>query len=241
MKRVIFLLLVLAFICQGCDMAKYRVFKSYITRYYNAGNIGIDTTFWGNIRIYGVRGEESSGEHYSWYSEGKEKEKYEELCQIHNDVSYNKKREYHHTPEWGACSAIDFISIDVVSDSDFDDTHSKGVSLKDIVRFVSISPKKFIDSKYSDTFDWETDKPEIFKQDSIINRIYHIYEKQNYFPINKLLSEVGVDEMQLLPLTDYGFLVFDKEPTLEKEHTLTITIKTRNGKTYVKTIKKTFK
>ncbi|MDO4726913.1 MAG: hypothetical protein Q4A56_06825 [Porphyromonadaceae bacterium] len=240
MKRGIFLLLVLAFIYQGCDMAKYRVFKSYVTRYADSGNIDIDTTAFGNIRIYGFIGDGTSKD-YSWLSEGKEKEKYEELCRIHNDVSYNKKREYHHTPEWGACSAIDFISIDVVSESDFDEAHPKGVSLKNIVRFVSFSLKKHIDSKYSATFDWEKDKPEIFKQDSSIKLPYHISDKQNYFPIDKLLSEVGIDEMQLLPLTNYGFLVFDKEPTLEKEHTLTITIKTRNGKTFVKTIKKVFK
>lgn len=239
MKKSIFLSFTLIFLCQACSLTSYKFFRSYITQYRLYEDIELDTTTSGNIVIRGHK----ITKHYSYDSDGNNKERYDELCKLHNDISYNTKRSYMVSPLWGVCSAVDFISIDVVSESDFDDSHSKGVSLNDIVRFVSISPKKFIDSKYSATFDWEKDKPEIFKQDSIINRIYHIYEKQNYFPINKLLSEIGIDEMQLLPITYYdcGFLVFDKEPTLEKEHTLTITIKASNGKTYIKTIKKTFK
>ena len=162
------------------------------------------------------------------------------LCRKHNDLTYNKKREYHLRPEWGVCSAVDFREIDIVSDKDFDSEHPAGTSLKDIVRFVSISPKKFIDSGYKETFNWRRNKPKIFKKESMISSMFH-EETENYFPINGLLKDIGKDEMQMLPEDTHGILFFDKEPTAEKEHTLTVTIDIGERKKLVRTITKVFK
>ena len=236
MKRVIFLSLAVVLLCQGCDKDKYHIFKSYVTRYCEYENIDIDTTKSGNIIICG-KGEVKQ---YSWRHKGEAKKKYEELCRTHNDLTYNKKREYHHSPEWGVCSAIDFREIDVVSDKDFDTEHPAGRSLKDIVRFVSISPKQYIDSGYTATFDWKKNEPGFFAKDPMIPSMFQS-ETGCYFPINGLLSDIGKDEMQMLPVNTHGILFFDKQPTAEKEHSLTVTIYTREGKKFVRNVTKVFK
>ena len=236
MKRLILLSIVTALLYQSCDRARYHVFKSYVTRYCKFEDIGIDTTKAGNIIIRG----KGRVKQYSWRDEGGEKTTYEALCRKHNDLTYNKKREYRLSPEWGVCSAVDFREIDIVSDKDFDAEHPAGTSLKDIVRFVSISPKKFIDSGYKETFNWRRNKPQIFRKDSII-QIMFLSETESYFPINGLLKDIGKDEMQMLPVNTHGILFFDKEPTAEKEHLLTVTIYIGARKKLVRTITKVFK
>ena len=237
MKRLILISLVTALLYQSCDRARYHVFRSYITEYCYSEDIDLDTTKAGNIII------RSNGviNRYSWKDKGEEKRRYEEFCRNHNDLTYNKKREYHHSPEWGVCSAVDFIEIDIVSNNNFDSEHPAGTSLKDIVRFVSISPKKFIDSGYKETFNWEKNEPKIFKKEKDTNKLFSYSELKNYFPINGLLKDIGTDEMQMLPVNTHGILFFDKEPTAEKEHTLTVTIDIGERKKLVRTITKVFK
>ena len=243
MKRVIFLSLVAVLLCMGCDISKTILFKSYVTRYFYSENIQLRITDAGNIAIYR---EYTSKEDniktavYSFKSKGEEKKIYDELCKIHNDLSYNQKRSYIADPLWGKCSAIDFREIDVVSDKDFDTEHPAGRSLKDVVRFVSISPKQFIDSGYTATFDWKNNEPEFFAKDPMIPSMFQS-ETGCYFPINGLLSDIGTDEMQILPVNTHGILFFDKQPTAEKEHSLTVTIYTREGKKFVRNITKVFK
>ena len=244
MKRLILLSIAAVLLLLGCDRAKTVLFRSYINTYFYNKNIQLKITEAGNIAIY----RETSSEYktntpsavYSFESKGEEKKRYDELCKIHNDMSYNQKRSYIVAPLWGRCSAIDFKEIDVISDKDFDSEHPAGTSLKDIVRFVSISPKKFIDSGYKETFNWRRNKPKIFKKESMISSMFH-EETENYFPINGLLKDIGSNEMQMLPEDTHGILFFDKEPTAEKEHTLTVTIYTREGKKFVRTITKVFK
>ena len=243
MKRLILLSIVAMLLYIGCDRVKTVLFRSYITMYYYSENIQLKITDDGNIAIYKKYTSEDVNiktASYSFKSKGEEKKKYDELCKIHNDMSYNQKRSYIVAPLWGRCSAIDFREIDVVSDKDFDAEHPAGMSLKDIVRFVSVSPKKFIDSGYKETFNWRRNKPKIFKKESMISSMFH-EETENYFPINGLLKDIGSDEMQMLPEDTHGILFFDKEPTAEKEHTLKVTIYTREGKKFVRTITKVFK
>ena len=243
MKRVIFLSLAAVLLCMGCDISKTELFKSYVNTYRYSENIQLRITDAGNIAIY--REYTSEGDNiktavYSFKSKGEEKKIYDELCKIHNDLSYNQKRSYIRFTDWGICSAIDFREIDVVSNKDFDSEHPAGKSLKDVVRFVSISPKQFIDSGYKATFDWKKNEPGFFAKDPMIPSMFR-YEKENHFPINGLLSDIGKDEMQMLPVNTHGILFFDKQPTAEKEHSLTVTIYTREGKKFVRNITKVFK
>ena len=244
MKRLILLSIVTALLYQSCNRARYHIFKSYITEYSYSENIQLKITSKGNIVIYrnyrNIEKNKIKTATYSFSSKGEEKKKYDELCKIHNDMIYNQKRSYIVDPLWGKCSAIDFQEIEVVSDKDFDTEHPVGTSLKDIVRFVSISPKKFIDSGYKETFNWEKNEPDFFAKDSMIPTMFQS-ETWNYFPINGLLKDIGTDEMQMLPVNTHGILFFDKEPTAEKEHTLTVTIDIGERKKLVRTITKVFK
>ena len=244
MKRLILLSIAVVLLLLGCDRAKTELFKSYVTRYYFSENIQLKITDAGNIAIYREYTSENDKVKtavYSFDAKGEEKKKYDELCKSHNDISYNQKRRYIKFPGWGICSAIDFREIDVVSDKDFDSEHPAGTSLKDIVRFVSVSPKKFIDSGYQETFNWEKNEPKIFKKEKETNKLFSYSELKNYFPINGLLKDIGTDEMQMLPINTHGILFFDKEPTAEKEHTLTVTIDIGERKKLVRTITKVFK
>ena len=243
MKRLILLSIVAMLLYIGCDRAKTVLFRSYINMYDYSENIQLKITEAGNIAIYQKYTSEDDNiktASYSFKSKGENKKIYDELCKIHNDLSYNQKRSYIVAPLWGRCSAIDFKEIDVISDKDFDSEHPAGTSLKDIVRFVSISPKKFIDSGYKETFNWRRNKPKIFKKESMISSMFH-EETENYFPINGLLKDIGSNEMQMLPEDTHGILFFDKEPTAEKEHTLTVTIDIGERKKLVRTITKVFK
>ena len=243
MKRLILLSIAAVLLLLGCDRAKTVLFRSYITIYYYSKNIQLKITDDGNIAIYKEYTSENVNiktASYSFKSKGEEKKRYDELCKIHNDMSYNQKRSYIVVPIWGRCFAIDFREIDVISDKNFDSEHPAGTSLKDIVRFVSISPKKFIDSGYKETFNWRRNKPKIFKKESMISSMFH-EETENYFPINGLLKDIGSNEMQMLPEDTHGILFFDKEPTAEKEHTLTVTIDIGERKKLVRTITKVFK
>ena len=243
MKRLILLSIAALLLLLGCDRAKTVLFRSYITIYYYSKNIQLKITDDGNIAIYKEYTSENVNiktASYSFKSKGEEKKRYDELCKIHNDLSYNQKRSYIADPLWGICSAIDFREIDVVSNKDFDSEHPAGKSLKDVVRFVSISPKQFIDSGYKATFDWKKNEPGFFAKDPMIPSMFR-YEKENHFPINGLLSDIGKDEMQMLPVNTHGILFFDKQPTAEKEHSLTVTIYTREGKKFVRNITKVFK
>ena len=242
MKRVIFLSLAAVLLCMGCDISKTILFKSYVTRYFYSENIQLRITDAGNISIYREYMSENKKVKtaiYSFNSKGEGKKIYDELCKIHNDLSYNQKRSYIADPLWGKCSAIDFREIDVVSNKDFDAEHPAGRSLKDIVRFVSISPKQFINSGYKATFDWKKNEPGFFAKDPMIPSMFQS-ETGCYFPINGLLSDIGKDEMQMLPVNTHGILFFDKQPTAEKEHSLTVTIYTREGKKFVRNITKVF-
>ena len=243
MKRLILLSIAVLLLLLGCDRAKTVLFRSYITIYYYSKNIQLKITDAGNIAIYQKYSSEDVNiktASYSFKSKGEEKKKYDELCKIHNDMSYNQKRSYIVVPIWGRCSAIDFREIDVVSDKNFDSEHPAGTSLKDIVRFVSVSPKKFIDSGYKETFNWEKNEPNFFAKDSMIPTMFQP-ESWNYFPINGLLKDIGTDEMQMLPENTHGILFFDKEPTAEKEHLLKVTIDIGERKKLVRTITKVFK
>ena len=121
MKRLILLSIAAVLLCMGCDVSKTILFKSYMTIYYYSENIQLRITDAGNIAIYREytsKEDNIKTASYSFKSKGENKKIYDELCKIHNDLSYNQKRSYIVAPLWGRCSAIDFREIDVVSNKD---------------------------------------------------------------------------------------------------------------------------
>lgn len=221
---------------QGCDVVEYNTFTSYVNTYYKYNDINLSLTPVGNIMISGA----SFDKHYSWQSKGNDKDIYENLCKTHNDISYNKKRELIVGTNWGHCSMLDFKRIDIMSNIDFDQKHPAGTSLNDIIRFISVSPKKYIDSNYAKTYDWLNGTPDSFKKEQEMYNFRNGTESKNYYPIDKLLSEISINEMVMMPSEYFGYLIFEATPTGLKEHQLTITVSLSDGKIIVKTIKKLF-
>jgi hypothetical protein len=156
----------------------------------------------------------------SYYSKETKKDVYDALCEKHGDMTF--MRDFVVQDGFGEYSTsnigVDFLSIDITSDSPFDEEHSAGVSLGDIVTFSSYSLKPYIDSGYTDLYD---------------NNVYH--------PIVEQLSELTPNDLILLGMDTYiGTLVFDSEPTLSKTHTFTVTMTADDGRVFSDSIEMTF-
>lgn len=240
MKKFIKLsVLISMFLFQGCDVMIYNTFSSYITVYYDYDDIALSLTDNGNIRIsYDTV---SSHKEYYWNSTGQNKIVYDSLCEVHNDLGYDKKRGYIAVPDWGSCSTFDITHIDVVSNTNYDGLHPAGELLNDIIYIISASPKKYIDSGYNFSYDWEKETPEIFKKEpELTYNFCNKSELPNYSPIVQKLSDIKSNELAMLPAYYFGYLIFESSPTAIKEQTFTVTFSLSNGKKIRKMISVNF-
>lgn len=80
---------------------------------------------------------------------------YESLCERYKDTSYS--REQRMMPYWNGRRYLvnNIVSIAIVSDTDYDATHPAGSSLSDICELLTVSPRDFIASGYTDIYDWK--------------------------------------------------------------------------------------
>lgn len=236
MRNLILLILVPIAILQSCDVVDSFTFRSYVNTYYNYNDISLSITDSGNIAINGA----TFDKQYTWKSKGRDKEIYDSLCVLHNDMGYNKKRDYIVGTDWGHCNVFDINHIIIKSNAAYDNQHPSGASLNDIVRFISVSPQKFIESNYSLTFDWDLNMPNSFKKERNMANFKNNNECVNFFPVDKKLSEIGANELKLLMPEQIGYFIFESNPTLEKKHKFSITFELSNDKTIIKSIDKTF-
>jgi hypothetical protein len=232
-RRGILFLLVLITTVSSCDVVQRHKFRSYITSYYDYQQIVLKISDSGNIAFVG-----SGAWLCGWDSKGREKVIYDSLCVLHNDMSYNKKRSYIAGPDWGYNFKGDIISIDVVSNADFDAQHPANSSLNDVIRFLSISLYPYIISGYKNTFDWERNLPENFRCEESLRNQHD--EASCYHPIDKKLSELTREDLILVDVNRYVFLAFERQPDMSKEHELTVTLKISDGRTFTPSIKKVF-
>ena len=141
------------------------------------------------------------------------------LCTYYNDRSYNREIVPHSTQ----AIASTLTTIDLVSDSDFDERHKAGASLADITFLAGASPYDYIQSGYTKTFDWKN-APPFYEQ----NQLY-IWYGSNDSPLYMRLSEI--DSRDLTLLNPIFFLTFESQPTLSKSHKFTLTVTDEKGKT----------
>lgn len=141
------------------------------------------------------------------------------LCTYYNDRSYNREIVPHSTQ----AIASTLTTIDLVSDSDFDERHKAGASLADITFLAGASPYDYIQSGYTKTFDWKN-APPFYEQ----NQLY-IWYGSNDSPLYMRLSEI--DSRDLTLLNPIFFLTFESQPTLSKSHKFTLTVTDKKGKT----------
>ncbi len=206
MKKILLLLIALTMF--SCDLREKKVFlRSYVMHYYDVERVILREDISSEVLVKGMYIEfyhlTSLG---AYNSTGSLKRSYDALCEKHNDMTYNRKFVIWDSagPHQTSNIGIDFVSIDIVSDIDFDTEHPAGESLGDIVRFRSISSKPYIDSGYKGS---------------------------EYTTVEGLVSELTPDQLTLLGQNTFiGGLYFETSPTLEKTHTFTVTMTPDDGR-----------
>jgi hypothetical protein len=221
--------------------------------FWEAESIGLELKN-NNIAMYW-----RDGRMVSFESKGEDAVRYDALCTKYNDLSYNKKTRY---IEYIGCreySSNEIFSIDVTTAVDFDEEHPAGSSLGDVVRLLSASPIKFIQSGYKETFDWNTQYPKEFLKETNNFDKYFCFDDvlvaPHHHPVQGLLTELKQDDLQLLGLgysipssADpnsvygyfFGYLTFEKEPAEPGVHELTVTVRLADGRMLSQTIEKKF-
>ena len=164
-------------------------------------------------------------------------DKYMELCEKHRDYGYKHKveilssRKIHGQNGPGYVKGYTYwditpVSIDVVSNADFDENHFAGTSLNDIILFTTFSPYSFIKNGYKGK--------EFVKNKKTLDRY-----TQDDFKLIFCVAEAPI--YSDLDKDNYGCLTFTTEPTKNKEHTLTITIKDDYGRIFTDSLIVVFK
>jgi hypothetical protein len=165
---------------------------------------------------------------YRYDDTGAKKEIYDSFCEKYGDMTYNRG-DYVYLSESHTFQMYSFVSVDIVSDADFDQAHPKGTSLADLIIFQATSSKPFVDSGYKMYESvWEVD-----------GRTY----THPYYPIHKRVSELTAYDFMMLYGIGYHsetWLNFEALPTLSKEHIFTVTFTDERGETFSDSVKMTF-
>ena len=248
MKRH-YVLLVALVAFSACDIAKTRVFDAFVTSYVEVGQLTVEPTESGNIALLAKDG---SG-FCSWESEGEALQTYDSLCAVHQDAGYNTTLEYALGPAGPNYYYGDVVSIIVVSNADFNETHLANDTLNDLVRVLSFSPYPHILSGYTAFFNWQKEYPATFNVDSLLFSYQHLStSSQGYMdgghptemhPIDKRLSEATPADYVLMQLFKHykerwlmAVLCFEEQPTMSKQHTFTVTITLSDGRVFSPTV-----
>ena len=133
----------------------------------------------------------------------------------------------------------DFRSIEVVSDTDFDEAHPAGTRLDDVMMFCSASPWRFIRSHYVEQGEWNAGVPaEVYRYFGTVLP-YDTEWKSCYHPVYGKVSELTADDLTLLGGDDggrrmgmIGVLTFLARPDRAATHTLTVTLTSVDGERY---------
>ena len=194
---------------------------------------------------------ESDGE-FSWcglHSTGAEKDRYDELCRKHKDLTYNGYYSIYKSLDIESVTFndCDFTEITVTSDKDFDERHPAGTPLSDLVRFMSWSPYRYILSGYSSYCQY--DKSDVSEAFDRLMRIYLGYSmsknasKGTCYPIDKLVKDLAAEDLVLLGYNSpglLGLLYFEQSPSTEGEYVITVSITTDDGRTLTDSVTMTF-
>lgn len=230
MKQTLYILVlsILIMSLSGCKIDgrnqfnKYYI-RSYIMEYFETSNVTLVPS---SYYLYDITMEIRRGEVLCDYNdEGERKMLYETLSEKYGDTSFDRTVKI---PYWitdPSAQAYSFVSIEITSDTDFDETHPTGTSLADLVMIHYRSIKPFIDSGY-----------EGYRDNSDPSRYSTRFDKH--------LSEIDADDLKLLYL-HWGnkidvSLSFDRRPTLSKVHTFTVTCTDDRGKVFFDSIEMTF-
>ncbi len=170
-----------------------------------------------------------------WQEGNSDRELFDSLAIKHGDTNFHQdiflNASYPRTPH--EYLGIDFASITVTSNTDFDEEHIAGTPLNDLIQFMAYTPYPFIQSGYQ----YSTPKGDMWN-----------LLKQETTLIDKPLSECTAEDfiLTLGHMDNWGFfseetsacyLHIKATPTLSKQHMLTVTIVDDADKIWQNTIK----
>ena len=188
------------------------------TEYYIQGYLEADMLT-GTVCTGGLIGLGFSGELYL-PSRGEKGDKFRELSAFYGDTHYNKPT----YPGGPNVLCNEFKKIDIVSDKDFNEIPA-GQSLGNVVQFLAVSVKPFLDSGYTEEFDWSrNDVPSEYR-----DYAWRFWPKEEFYPVYGLLSELRENELKLLERRSPSLCFLD-EPRAFRKHTFTITLEDTTGR-----------
>lgn len=248
MRKLITTLLLCALFFVSCDTHKVYL-RSYVSAYYEVDSIYMSGMIENRIAI--ARYNSEIGPDYIYFvshnSRGKDKEIYDAQCVKHNDMSYNKTVEVPSAYPVLAHEylATDFISLSIISDSDFNSEYLAGTPLNDMILFCTVSPAPYINSGYKEYFDWDKANEIELEIRRAFPRTYAVTMsgKDPRHPTYKLVSELNSGDLTLLGTGETGklaFLKFEQKPTLDQTHVFTMTLTADDGRVFSDTIEMTF-
>lgn len=232
-------ILSLAVLLTSCnfDSLEWKAYSnSYVLHYSTLKSIWLDNTVINinNSDYIFITINHKYSEYIGGFQSTKEEEKMEftTICEKYEDTFYNRKIRGYKDEIIRSYFSNEFSYIEVVSDADFDAQHPAGTSLKDILRFVTISPLKYIQSGYTDTYDWG-DISHLSDEFRVYVSYYTDYMSLNEIhPVDAMLSEASYDDFKLLGFGDrYSLfsLFFTAKPTAAGIHNFTVTLTDTDG------------
>ncbi len=182
---------------------------------------------------FDVRFKDDDKQMVGQWQQGTEREIFDSLSLKHGDIDFHQD-----IIVSSACPlrphaylGIDFASIMVTSDVDFDEEHPAGTTLNDIVQFIAYTPYPFIKSGYKYSNPRGNDSENL---------------KDELMLIDKPLSECTAEDFILTfgIMNDWFcgdvfpacYLYIKATPTLSKQHTITVTIVDDAGKRWQNSI-----
>lgn len=188
---------------------------------------------------------------YSCFSTDEDEQlKYEAKCDLYNDHGGSFK--WTTNQEFGCRNTQadrDFVSIDIVSENDWDESHPAGTSLNDVFRFASSSPYKYIASGYKKSYFWMNEELPEYVHKYYAGVAYdRAYDEKSMHLVHGLVSELSSDDLILLgdciegmpKYVRLGALFPVNKPTGSKTHNLTLTMVDTEGNVLTATAKINF-
>lgn len=248
--RIILYWLIALFVFSSCDpMYVTQKCPSYVVCYNDIRSIELSPLTTNTKGLVINCGNDRPVMLYSLNSTDKEKDMYDWLCNKHHDLNYNQYRSF---PKGLPSESVtyndqDYLSIELTSDTDFDESHPTGSNLADIIRFISWSPYKYICSGYTEYYHY--DSSNLSKAFNTIMPIYFGAEwfqsttNATCYPIDKIVSELIPEDLILLGHDAPGLLgiiVFEVPPTNKGAQNITVKMKTDTGMIFEDVIRLTF-
>jgi hypothetical protein len=264
--KILLCILSLIFIASSCKTGWEDIYTGhFIDGYSDYDEIALQITPSGNIAVEAVNPYYLCG----WFTTHNapnidtHKDLYDSISALKGDTAYEGSRRQwigfsNHTAGVTIVNFIsDIISINLKSGQDFDENHSAGTSLDDIVNLFSTTFTPYIRNGYRQQYEWTDEICDYFYAIEY-NRDYYGYmrdfNKLVYFPVYSSLSEITASDIEGLQFYRFSedfdpafnidaplcYLVFTKAPTLAQTHNLTVTITLSDGRVFEKTITKSW-